>query len=186
MARTALDPAIDFLRAFGLFDIVLPFLLIFTLVFAILEKTRILGEEDGKPKKNLNAIIAFTIGLLVIATANIVSIINDALPKIILVLVISITFLILIGTFWASGEFDFRKEHRGWYLFFVIALFLAVIAIFLQAIKVEGFGLLEIIFDYVVKNFGGPIVGALIILIIIIFAIWLVVHEKKEGKSKKD
>jgi len=181
---TVLDPAIEFLRAFGLFDIILPFLLIFTLVFAILEKTRVLGEEGGKPKKNLNAIVAFVIGLLVIATANIVRIINEALPNIILLLVISIAFLILLGSFWASGEFDFRREHKGWYTFFLVILFIAVIAIFLQAIKIDGFGLLEIAFDFVVNNFGGSIVGALIILIVIILSIWFVVHEKQEGGKK--
>ena len=107
---TALNPAIEFLRDFGLFDIILPFLLIFALIFAILEKTRVLGEEGGKPKKNLNAIVAFVIGLLSIATANIVGIINEALPNIVLLLVVAISFLLLIGSFWSSGEFDFKKD----------------------------------------------------------------------------
>ena len=44
MAST-LQNAIEFFKAFGLFDIVLPFLLVFTIIYAILEKTRILGHE---------------------------------------------------------------------------------------------------------------------------------------------
>src|SRR3989344_9704155 len=98
---STLSRAIDFFREFGLFDIILPFLLVFTLVFAILEKTKIFWtEEDGKtPRKNLNAMVGFVVGLLVVATARVVSIINKALPNIMLILVISISFLILLGSF---------------------------------------------------------------------------------------
>ena len=39
---------------------VYPFLLIFFIVFAILEKTKIFGEE----KKQVNAFVAFVIGLI--------------------------------------------------------------------------------------------------------------------------
>ena len=42
-------------------DIVLPFILVFVLVFAILEKSKLLG--DGK--KQINAIIGFVIAAIV-------------------------------------------------------------------------------------------------------------------------
>ena len=52
---TPLSNAIDFLKRLGFFDVILSFLFIFTIVFAILEKTKILGiEKDGRPKKNIN------------------------------------------------------------------------------------------------------------------------------------
>jgi|SRR3989344_5869788 len=182
---TVLDPAIDFLKAFGLFSIILPFLLVFTLIFAILEKTKVLGQEDGRSKKNLNAIIAFVIGLLVVATATIVETINEALPNVVLLIVISISFLILIGTFWTSGELDFRREHKGWYAFFMLLFFIAIIGIFLQAIKINGNSVLEVILDYIITNFGGAVIGGLIMLIVIIAAIWLVVQGKEEEKGGK-
>ena len=37
---------IQFLDRLGVYEVLLPFLLIFTLVFAILEKTRLLGVEN--------------------------------------------------------------------------------------------------------------------------------------------
>ena len=55
----------NFVRAldgWGLTDVMLPFLLIFTLVFAIMQKTKILGED----KKNFNVIIALVMALLVV------------------------------------------------------------------------------------------------------------------------
>ena len=48
------------LESWGLTDVLLPFLLIFTLVFAVLQKTEILGDD----KKNFNVIIALVLGLL--------------------------------------------------------------------------------------------------------------------------
>ena len=42
---TPLNNAIEFLREFGFFNVVLPFLLVFTVVFGILEKTRLFGTE---------------------------------------------------------------------------------------------------------------------------------------------
>ena len=37
---------IDFLDKLGVYEVLLPFLLIFTIVFAILEKTKVFGTED--------------------------------------------------------------------------------------------------------------------------------------------
>lgn len=85
-------------------EIMLPFLLIFVIVFAILQKTKILGEE----RKNLNVILALVVGLLVViphATGRFppnsdpVTILNNSLPQISIVLVAVIFLLILIGAF---------------------------------------------------------------------------------------
>jgi len=92
------------LERWGLTDVLLPFLLIFVIIFAVLQKTKILGES----KKNLNVVIAVVVGLLVViphitgrfpANADPVLIINDALPQVSIVLVAVIFLLILIGVF---------------------------------------------------------------------------------------
>src|SRR3989344_8866636 len=90
------------LENWGLTDVMLPFLLIFVIVYAILQKTKILGEG----RKNLNVIIAVVVGLLVViphvtgrfpADSDPVLIINDALPQVSIVLVAVVFLLILIG-----------------------------------------------------------------------------------------
>ena len=92
------------LDSWGLTDVMLPFLLIFVIVYAILQKTKILGES----RKNLNVIIAVVMALLVIiphvtgrfpADSDPVVIINDALPQVSIVLVAVVFLLILIGVF---------------------------------------------------------------------------------------
>ncbi|MBI3035067.1 hypothetical protein HYY71_01985 [Candidatus Woesearchaeota archaeon] len=99
-----LEGFVRVLERWGLIDVMLPFLLIFVIVYAILQKTKILG--DGK--KNLNAVVAIVVGLLVViphvtgrfpSNSDPVLIINDALPQLSIVLVAVIFLLILIGVF---------------------------------------------------------------------------------------
>ena len=128
---------IDFFTQIGLFDVVLPFLLVFTIVFAIFEKTKVLGTEkiDGHEytKKNLNAIASFVIAFLVIAAKELVAIINETVAKAVIVLFFSVLFLLLIGSFHKEGEPMYLKG--GWKITFEIIVFLASAGIFLDAIK---------------------------------------------------
>ena len=95
--QTIFRGAIEFFQRLGIYDVVLPFLLVFTIVFAILEKTRVLGTEDieGKKytKKNLNAIVSFVVAFLVVASTRLVAVINTALANIVLLLLLSVLTL---------------------------------------------------------------------------------------------
>ena len=42
---SAFGGALDFMNKVGVFDVVLPFLLVFTLIFAFLEKTKVFGSH---------------------------------------------------------------------------------------------------------------------------------------------
>ena len=95
------------LESWGLTDVMLPFLLIFVIIFAVLQKARILGED----KKKFNVIIALVMGLLVVIphvlnyyppNGDPVDIMNQALPQVSLIAVAVIMLLILIGLF--GGE----------------------------------------------------------------------------------
>ena len=61
---------------------------------------RVLGTDqiEGKKytKKNLNGVISFVIAFLVVGSSQLVSIINQALAQIVLLLLVSIMFLLLI------------------------------------------------------------------------------------------
>jgi len=111
----------------GFTDILLPFLLIFTVIFAVLDKTKIMGEA----KKNMNLAIALIFSLIVViphATGNLpagydpVLIINAALPSISLVVVAIIALMILIGVF-AHDRILLGLSAPGWVgLFSVVTL----------------------------------------------------------------
>lgn len=181
-----LQNAVNFFRDFGLFDIVLPFLFVFTIVFAILEKTKILGEEKDKTtKKNLNSMVAFVVGMLVVATNKVVTIINESLPNVVLLIVGFISFLLLIGTFW-SGEKDFMSTHKGWYKAFTIISFIFLIFVFLGAIKTDsGESWLEYGWNYTNANWSGSVVSSFIFLAVLIFAIVYITSGNKKPDGAK-
>ncbi len=85
--------AIDFLIEIGVYDFFLPFLLIFAIVFAILEKTKIFGSD----KTNINVVVALVIGLLLIVQRGIVEIINLFLPRVSLIIVVILMTLLVIA-----------------------------------------------------------------------------------------
>ena len=85
------------------------FLLIFAIMYAILEKIKIFGE-----RKNVNVIVALVIGLLPIighvtgvnpAGVDVVQVIKDALPSVSLVVIAVVMLLILIGIFGGEAQF---------------------------------------------------------------------------------
>ena len=125
-----LEEFIRDLDRWGLTDVLLPFLLIFVIVFAILQKTRILGEA----KKNLNTIIAIVVGLLVVIphvtgrfpnNADPVLIINEALPQVSIVLVAVIFLLVMIGVF--GQEYVFLGVSApGWIAFFSLIVIILI------------------------------------------------------------
>ena len=111
-------------------NVVLVFLLVFVIVYAIMQKTRILGES----KKNLNTVVAIIVGLLVVIphvtgrfppNADPVLIIGDALPSISIVLVAIIFLLIMIGVFGQEQVF-LGVSMPGWIAFFSFAVIVIV------------------------------------------------------------
>jgi len=128
--KTVFRGIISFLEQIGVYDVILPFLLVFTIVFAILEKTKILGTEtiEGKQytKKNINAMVAFVISFLVVASTKLVSAINQALASIVLLLLLAVFFLLLVGSFFKEGEDVFLKG--GWRTFFMFIMFFGKVA----------------------------------------------------------
>lgn len=101
----------------GVYGVLLPFLLIFTLTFAILQKTKILGDKH----KNLNIIVSFVLGLLFLQNVYLVESIQIFLPKIAYALLFFLMFLLLIGVFTGSAD-TFKKWT--W-----VAVVLAVLAL---------------------------------------------------------
>jgi len=183
----ALVGAIGFLDRLGVYDVVLPFLLVFTIVFAILEKSRIFGLEDinGKeyPKRNLNAMAAFVIAFLVIASTNLVGAINRAVANLVLLLILVFAFLLLVGSF--TNPKDMKEgmfiAEKKWRYFFMVIVFVAIIFIFLDAIRVDGLSWLEISWGFMASNWSSSFVGAIILLVIIGGFMWFLKGEGGTG-----
>jgi len=97
------ETLVSYFQTFGVLDFILPFILVFTIVYAVLLKTKILGD-----KKNFNIVIALILGLLFVVPHILgtyplgydpVAVLNETLPSISLVAVAAIMLLILLGIF---------------------------------------------------------------------------------------
>ena len=185
LAASPFRQVLNFFDSIGLFYVVLPFLLVFTIVFVILEKTKVLGTEDieGKryTKKNLNAIAAFVMAFLVVASSELVEIITTVSSQAVIVLFLSVLFLLLVGSFYKEGEPVFLEG--GWKIVFMIIVFIAIIGIFLGAIKTsDGRTWLERLGDFTGSG-GDELAGSLILLaLVVVFVIYATKDTAKEAK----
>ena len=180
---SVLRGTVDFLKDFGLFDVILPFLLIFAIVFAILEKTYILGKEkDGAPKQNLNSIVALVVSLLFISANKAVNLLTNALPNIALIMVIAVSFLMMLGVFWRDGEFDFKKGEKHWYYIFSIGIFIALILVFLGAYEhSSGTNLLSYLLNSISGGIGqDTLVGIVALVAVIGVIVWVAKKPKTQ------
>lgn len=87
---------------------VLPFLLVFVVVFAILQKTKVLGEG----KRQIDAIVALVIGLIVIAFGYATNIIVTLVPFLAVSAIIILVFMLLYGMVYKEGAFEISKGLR--------------------------------------------------------------------------
>ncbi len=176
-----LEKSIIFLQEFGFFDVVLPFLLVFTIVFAVLEKTKIFGTQgdDKLPKKNLNSMVAFVISFFVIATKQIVTAIQVSMPQVVLVLIVLLSIMMLVGSLY-SGEEEFAFKGK------IVAFFGTIAAIGVTLIFMNAFGWLKPLIDYLTKYWNDTLVVSLIFLIIIIGTIFYIVGMGGSAKKGSD
>ena len=103
--------------------VILPFLFIFTIVFAVLEKTKFLGE-----KKDIHAIISLVFGLVAVGVPWAIGVILNIIPIVVIIIVILIGWLMTYG-FLAPQEKGLIS--RNWQIAFQVILgivFIGVIA----------------------------------------------------------
>lgn len=181
---------IEFFVQLGVYDVILPFLLVFAIVYAILDKTKVLGTEmhgDVEiPKKNINAMIAFVIGFLVIVSKQLVETINQALANVVLLLILIVMFLMLIGVFFKKEE-DVALDGP-WRISFMIAILVSIILIFFDAIKVRSGDIswLQWGWHWVVNNWSGNAFGSVVFLILVIVLIVSITWDKSPSIKKSE
>lgn len=151
---------------------ILPFILIFTIIFAILQKSEILG----KGTRQIDAIVGAVIALIVISFANAVGIIVSLMPFLAVSAVIILVFLILYAMVYKEGTFEI---HKGLRIAFGIIIGLAVII----AVLISTGGWDYIRYELLAGGDNSTLIANIVFLIIAIVAIVIVVVP---GKKKED
>lgn len=149
---------------------VLPFLLVFVLVFAILQKTKVLGEG----KNQIDALIALAIGLITIAVPTTRDFIVNMMPWLAFALVVLLIFLLVYGFVATSSDPKKGLEVPNWVKNTV--LWLGIIMVVVLAIYVTDF------WPTVKSWFSGEDVLSTVLLIVVI-AVVIGMVAKSPSKS---
>ncbi len=122
-----LDNVLTLLQNFGFFKVVLPFLLIFALFYAVLLKTGVLGKEADSWTKSTAVIISMAAAFLVIAYTPVVDALMTLLPQASFLLVIALLVMMLF-TFLGFKP-DIFGTPKNWMWVIILPLILIFIAI---------------------------------------------------------
>ncbi|MBU0760894.1 MAG: hypothetical protein KJ600_02325 [Nanoarchaeota archaeon] len=133
----------------GVFDYILPFLLVFALVFGILNATRFLGESKG-----IYAIIALVIGFMSLRYQYLFSdFISELFPRLGVGLAILLSIMILVGLF-------IEKDYQKYWAWGLSALgFVIALVIFYQTTTRMG---------WYWGGYGSEAVGFIVLAVLIV------------------
>ncbi|MFC1741432.1 hypothetical protein ACFL3V_02765 [Nanoarchaeota archaeon] len=170
------------LQEWGLSDVILPFILIFTVVFAIMQKVKPLGSETERHKP-FNVVIALVMALAVIIPhvlgyyppdADIVNIINAALPQVSIVLVAILMVLLIVGLF--GGKAEWGSGMSGW-----IAFGASILIVYIFG---RSAGWFEYLPDWLYWLDNPDTQAMLIVVAVFAIIIWYITKEPTPDKDK--
>ncbi|MBR9705562.1 hypothetical protein GOV14_00865 [Candidatus Pacearchaeota archaeon] len=151
---------------------ILPFALVFTLVFAILQKTEVLG----KGKKQVDAIIALIVGLILISFPFARDIIVKLMPFLAVAVVLLLIFMMFYS--FAHGQNELHK----WVKIVVIVLFTVGLVAMLLYITVG----LDKIYEWTFGGKHGGTIAVNILIILVLAGAVIAVLKGAGGSTSKE
>ena len=88
----------------GVIDIILPFILVFTITFGILQRTKVLGENQRKS----NIMLSLSLGLIAVLAVNVLDVINVLVRYLAVLIVTGVLIAIIYGLAGAN----FKKPSK--------------------------------------------------------------------------
>jgi len=140
VGSTAFSSVIETWRRFGVFDFILPFMLVFAIVYGILERTELFGPKVGK---SVNAIIAFTIAMTTTLTSWFIGFLTGFLPWVSTISLIVVTGLMLVAIF-AKDFSSMLKDRES----IVLKIGAVIVAVSLGAVLIYLGGPIWGLFDF--------------------------------------
>lgn len=166
--------AVKFLSELGFQEVVLPFILVFTISYAIFERTMILGTtSSGKSQNNLNAMAAFVLGFTFIAFSAYVAALNIILPSLAIFLLMIFFLNLLLGFF---GLHEHKSLKGNWVMGF---LFVGIVGIFAVSL---GF-INKTNWPKILSVFWHPIIWTGVVFV---FIIWLIARDGQKKIQAED
>jgi len=169
-----------YLQSGGILDIVIPFILIFTVLFTVLKKVSLFKNE---PRYQIAISLAITFLVLIphitgtiMPEYDVVNIITNSLPAVVVIIFVFLTVLILLGLFKGGDEVKFGEFTQG--IFSLLAIILVAVIFARSAGYIQSSSLPTWLYWL-----DDPQLGALIVVILMFVVItWFIV--KEPGKTK--
>jgi peptidoglycan/LPS O-acetylase OafA/YrhL len=155
-------------------DVILPFVLIFTLTFAILQKSKLLGEG----KNQIDALISLVIAGILIAFSKYVDWIKEFSLFLVITLFLVFVFMMIYGFIYGTKEGDPFKDQK----WIKIALGIIVFA----ALVVAGLvitGAWSKVYEFFASEEAGA--NAVFIILIVAAIVAVIFGGKKSGDEEK-
>lgn len=164
-----------YLDYWGVRDIILPFILIFTIFFAVMQKIKLFGENS----KKYNVALSLAIALMVIVPhatglyppeGDVVNIINDSIPEVALLVIVVVLLLMMLGLIGGNAP---QKTA-----------FTSILALVAVGVLVCIF--LNSIFPLPIIMYLDPSIQALLVILLVFgLIVWFVTREEPDAASKK-
>lgn len=179
------------LKNFGFFDIILPFILIYALIFGILAKTQILGdpfEKDNEARarfvRSIISLISLSIAFLVVGAYNVVLRIQEFIPYAILYILSVFMLLVSMSAFYLPTGGQVKENEFENYRKVILVLSIIIFSI----LTLVSLGIISVqsIQSGLESGLNNEIIGLIIIFGFIGFVIYWITREgKKEEKGAK-
>jgi len=140
-------------EAMGVFSHLLPFLLLFALVFGLLMRIKIFTQgSDGKePNKAINAIIALSVALMSLQFNFVSLFFAELFPRVGIALSIILVILVVGGLFLPSNSKGF-----SWGL--IATVFVIIAVVLYQSLEAFGYTGIGALFRYNLGNIFGVVI----------------------------
>ncbi|MEM1782772.1 MAG: hypothetical protein QW483_02735 [Nanopusillaceae archaeon] len=180
---------ISILERFGFFDIILPFILIYAVIYGILAKTQILGnpfdQDVAKAKfvRSLISLISLSIAFLTVGAINIITKLRILIPHIVLYLLSVFLLIISVAAFYLPlekvDESEYKKYRKS-------ILFISIVIFSILTLSSLGIVVIESVEEGIVGLIQSEIFVLIVILLIIFLVIyWLTRGEIVEKETKQ-
>jgi len=124
--------AVDIIEAFGFFNVVLPFILVYALVYGVLIKTDLFNFKSSPQGQNVSNVIAMASAFFVVASTDIVNQMLGIIPQATFMLVVLLFILMIFAMMGVSdndwfGNNSLFGRFKGVLAIIVVSVFLLMI-----------------------------------------------------------
>jgi len=173
------------LSQYGLIDVVLPFLLIFSLVFMLLELSNLLKTSpDDAVGRKLSALFAFGFALLSLYNQNLIKWLVSFIPNVTIVIIV---FFLLAITLALTNK-KVPGVLRAFFAFLIIGI---ILWLSINSLNITGSSTKSPLTYYLLAEINslmqsGTLSSLLTVLIIFIFLILVIMWAVSGGEKKEE